>query len=622
MKNIKIFYTKKIIITLLIHTIITLMLPVEISAQMLIFSDDFTNNTPFGWIEVRNRQWLNPNETCINVDKKAEWKIIEGALGIDINGPGCTTEIIPANFKLSTDRFAYEFDWNFKSPATGDHNVIFLWKDPLNWYDFKITNGEIWLQKIVNGRDYWLSPHKGFYDFQENVWHKVKIIKDKENIKLIIDNDEIISTKDQAPYIDGVLTIGLQASVGAIRESHSFFDNIRVYDLNQEENTVFKQTDPKWAEQEYDHAQEWSDSPTIERWGCALTSMTTLLRHYGINKLPPKDANQPDDRLEINPNTLNQWLKSQVDGYLGEGLLNWIAVTRLTHLISQLDNTDKLEYQYLPIANTDQPYQEAISELNDQRWTIAQIPGHFVTVYDKTEDNKDLKIYDPYYEIGLMSQHTQNNKGPKSYRKFTPSQTDLSYLLFAFSSDINVKIFNEDNQDITNQYRYVEQINNTAGNTQTTQVNIIAIPKPETGKFRIQVEANLVKQASLTIYAYDDQANLTDLGQKDLVLGITPIEFEIDYQKQAQSSIMPVSTSFNELLSTTSQLANDQQIPWRIYWWLETYLKSWQSNQDQSLDKAYRELNLKLIDWFKPELDANIWLYLKNQVKNINPSLD
>ena len=141
---------KIILDVLLLLTIFSslVMKPTHVYAQKLIFSDNFDDNDFSDWTVVRNMQWNNHSKVCMNYNQPATWNINQGALGIDINSPGCVTEIIPNHLDMNqVPNFSYEFDWNFRTPPTGDHNVIFLWQDDQNWYDIKVTNGTIWLQK-------------------------------------------------------------------------------------------------------------------------------------------------------------------------------------------------------------------------------------------------------------------------------------------------------------------------------------------------------------------------------------------------------------------------------------------------------------------------------------------
>ena len=590
----KTFLRLMIVTITIVLTIIQILFPQKVQAKKLVFQENFSNNLN-QWKAMRNKKFL--------------WNITDGQAVAFVQNPFTITELIPINWDNNWKNIEWDFD--FITISGLDKNFSFGFQDLNNWYEIHFIGNTFQIIRIKNGNNAW-SVFKPF-NMENGKLYKIKLIFNRGNIKLYINNNLVADEVDPT-FEKNYGSIGIKAGTGSVYPTKVAFDNIKVYDLDAEED-YFKQTDPQWAEKEYDHASKWSQNSTIGRWGCALTSMATLLRHYNITKLPP--AGDSQERLEVTPETLNTWLKSQPDGYLGNGLLNWIAVTRLTRLINHYDQTPKLEYQYLPIKNQDHPYQEAIEELEADRWTLANIPGHFVAVHDTNADKTDLAIYDPYFDISWMSQHTSQNKPPKSYRKFVPSQTDLSYLLFAFPSDISVKILNDKNQDITDQYTYIEQINDPNDETNSTSIKLVSIPKPETSKFYLSVEAETAKLADITIFAYDDQANLTNLSQTDLPLGIRPIEFEIDYQKQASSQIKPVALDKKTLISIANDLAQDHQLPWKVNFWLTTYLSAWQTNQNTSLWPKYQTKVIDLIEWFKPDLDQVVYLYFKQAVKNL-----
>src|SRR5688572_30899130 len=53
------------------------------------------------------------------------------------------------------------------------------------------------------------------------------------------------------------------------------------------------------------------------------------------------------NNAELSPASLNDWLNAQPDGYLGEGAINWLAVSRLTQQMAKTLRTPKLEYRKL-----------------------------------------------------------------------------------------------------------------------------------------------------------------------------------------------------------------------------------------------------------------------------------
>ena len=50
--------------------------------------------------------------------------------------------------------FSFSVDVTFLESINMDRNVPFLWDDADNWYDIKVTNNEIRLQKVVAGVSY------------------------------------------------------------------------------------------------------------------------------------------------------------------------------------------------------------------------------------------------------------------------------------------------------------------------------------------------------------------------------------------------------------------------------------------------------------------------------------
>src|SRR5690554_6246667 len=67
----------------------------------LIFSDDFADGEFSNWQVRRNAQWQQPTLPCMNQDQPAAWEIVDGRLGITIDGShGCSTEITPQSIEL------------------------------------------------------------------------------------------------------------------------------------------------------------------------------------------------------------------------------------------------------------------------------------------------------------------------------------------------------------------------------------------------------------------------------------------------------------------------------------------------------------------------------------------
>ncbi len=516
---------KKIAIFLALTTAY-LFCPAKTRADTVLFSDNFSDGDFSDWTVQRNKQWSNSSQPCYYQSSPTSWQLKDGELGMMIHGSGCVTEITPNNLDLSGKSFSYTFDWNFKESTHMDRTALFLWKDTNNWYDFKILDDSISLQKVVGGSATGLSGGSAYYPFAGDQKYNFEIIfLNHEQISLKINGQPVLTAIDQAPFIDGFTTIGLQAGSGAIVRSVSFFDNIVVRSLNEPEVeslnvSLLKQTDPLWANQEYDSATKWSTKPTISRWGCALTSMAMIMQHYGMNTLPNGQA--------LTPDTLNQWLKSQTDGYLGEGNLNWMAVTRLTRLISDQLNTPKLEYRRFDGSSLD----KAITEIKNKKPVILQIAGHFLAGDGVTTDQTDVLIKDPAYNLQKFSQHQTSLI---STRTFQPSQTDLSYLLMTHQPGLSVELL-DDQDHILDWETFSESLTDPIDDSgeSTAELTVHQLTQPSTGTYYLKVSQASLGDFSFQLFAYDAAGNPSPLHQEGTV-GSEPITYRIEYSKDGLS---------------------------------------------------------------------------------------
>jgi len=59
------------------------------------------------------------------------------------------------------------------------------------------------------------------------------------------------------------------------------------------------------------------------------------------------EINKMLDGGVANPSSINTWLLSQPDGYIDSGMVNWLAITRLTKVINEQYSTPKFEYKEL-----------------------------------------------------------------------------------------------------------------------------------------------------------------------------------------------------------------------------------------------------------------------------------
>ncbi|MFZ2199899.1 MAG: hypothetical protein WAV40_03870 [Microgenomates group bacterium] len=280
------------------------------------------------------------------------------------------------------------------------------------------------------------------------------------------------------------------------------------------------QKDARWGSKEYDSASSWAgiNKSGIERWGCALTSTAMMLQNYGIKDLAGAD---------LTPDTLNTWLKSQSDGYVGPGLLNWIAVTRYakeSYLAGHA--TTKLEYvrSYPPTT----PVLPAILGL----------PGHFVVAH--TDGTSDWQIHDPANQLKTTLAKTTT---VNSINRFIPSLTDLSYMMFVTQPGVTAKLKNSLGVDVPLTFTD-EYISDDMGEVATpSAVRTTVIPKPANDTYRLVVNKPAGPAGEIKIYLYDDLADA--ITPETFPLPDLTNTFEIQYATPSGStrSVVAVDTT-------------------------------------------------------------------------------
>jgi hypothetical protein len=518
-----------------------------INAKQLIFSDDFEDGEFYDWTVLRN---VGPNRwgVCLDTASPADWFIEEGRLGTVVDGTSCVMEIVPDNLNLTDlENLEFEFDWSLDKSAQMDRGVVFLWQDENNWYNIYLFGNEILLQKEINGHAHQIVNGRKYYSFVANqTYHFNIIVTADHRIKVFIDDQLILEARDETPFLTGYKTFGLRGISDLEKRSESFFDNIFIYslDLDDLENildvTLFKQNDPLWGGEIYDTAEEWSKRPTLARWGCALSSMAMILDFHNIKNLPGE--------IPVTPSSLNNWLKQQPDGYVGEGLLNWLAVTRLTRLISDKNGTPKLEYS----RQNGDSLTPTIEAVDKNQPTILQIDGHFLVGAGYDSQKSDLIIKDPAYNYSLWSQHQTELIAT---RLFKPSFTDLSYILILNEPGLEINIKNSTSSAIPNLETFGEQIiaddldasEPTPEKTKKYQVHQIS--KPASAVYELEIISPNYQEFNLEIYTYAENGEVVKFEPTGYA-GPTPTIFKLDYKKEINS------TNPENPNSTLSQIAN------------------------------------------------------------------
>lgn len=331
-----------------------------------------------------------------------------------------------------------------------------------------------------------------------------------------------------------------------------------------------KQYSPPWNLQIYDHADLWSKNPSIQSWGCALTSADMILQYYGFL---------------TDPEALNTWLKNEPDGYIRNGLLNWIAISRYSKLNSNETNPS-LEFQRLDGNNNN-----LINELNSGRPAILEEPGHFVVA--KAQNQTTFDINDPAFSD--RSTLSSYNNLFNSIETFTPSHTDLSYIMLILNPEFDMKIFDTKGEEINNK-TFTENPLTDDSNTSTVisqPIKIFELPKPQNGKYIIKISGNGIYQLDSYLYDLTGNVNLT---KTKGILG---------------------SNQTDELILTIGEINSTKINPS-----IEQIINDWTSTKEQGMiksDKIYQQIKstLKIISILIKNNQiklAKIWLFATNQI--------
>ncbi len=288
------------------------------------------------------------------------------------------------------------------------------------------------------------------------------------------------------------------------------------------------QRDPAWKDIPYDNASVWAgtEADSIERWGCAITSVAMVLKEYDI-KMPSGDV--------ANPDKLNSWLSSQPDGYIGNGLLNWLAISRLARE-SRVSGNSPTDLEFV------KSYGSAADEIESGEYPIVNEGGHFVTLYD--QDDTTYMINDPLDE----SRKSKPKSDPLvSINTYTPSNTDLSYLMIVGEPNMELGLLFS-GSSVANSY--IESIHDDIGSSATTSAKVVMLPKPVDGSYRLNVNNPGDDGSQFKVYAYN-----TD-GEVDILDQAAPVgdsSWNINYSSSgSEPSIEPLDITPPEYVSTNS----------------------------------------------------------------------
>lgn len=505
---------RKLLICSLLGILITILYflnPGAAYGSTIIFKEDFESGNINQWTSVRGPTDL--------------WQIkqINGTnmFGARIENGSTIIDSIAKSTQIATSSYTLEFDYITVTGIDNSLDSRWTYNSTGDYYDVKevhyLGENNVWTNfgcvNFINS-----SPLK--YNFLNHI----KIIYENQHMEFYLNDIKIIDYNDAHYSFPGNEYIGVRISTGASYPKEAWFDNIVVTSLDEEANLdvpVLKQTDPLWKNEVYDTATNWSPSdPTINSWGCAMTSAAMILNYHKINKLP--------DGNNLDPKNLNEWLSNQPDGYIGDGLTNWLAISRLSKLAKESGNNSNFDYDSLEyIRNKGEDKQTLITDINNLQPDILEEQGHFIVAKGISEDT--FLINDPYYERTKLNQGYNNTF--LSLGRYIPSKSDLSYLMLVVKPNINVEI-KDSSGSVTPTTYFEEQIVNDENSTVNGEkVKIIYFPKPETGEYNLLFSSNTNQLETFKLYAYDINGTVKILEPDKGLISLSPRIFRLNYNK-------------------------------------------------------------------------------------------
>ena len=512
----------------------------------------------------------------------AKWTVTNGHYQLHITPHSQLTFVrsFPLNWPSGLNNYEIEYDMYTLNGINLDRNFSFRHIDQNSHYEVHTYGNMIYLDKAgfdtENHKNLGKTLDSSTYNFSDNTLYHFKIIANENNIKVYIDNETtptLETTDSTNPYLYGIA--GFQAGSGPDAPGDVWFDNIIITPITGADSSPtaipiptttptpattpnatpapiltlsvpdIKQFSTPWAYETYDSAQSWTQNPTIRGWGCALASAVMVLKYYNH---------------KTDPGNLNLWLKDQVDGYIGSGLVNWLAITRFSK-----QNTIKLDTSKdLPILEFIRVNNASKADVQDVLATlvppILKIPGHFVVGIGKTE--ADILVNDPasYTRTKLKEVESAYSTPFTQMNMFIPSHTDLSYLMLTSNPKLNFTLLDSKGKqvgEISIEEPVIEDSENSPiGRVNRESINIYLVAKPQTDQYTIKTTGGNGK-FTIDYFSYDKNGELIGgaISKIDIVTSDNLTNsYLIKYNREPQAKALTIT--FNSTINDLDVLYN------------------------------------------------------------------
>jgi len=556
-----------ILLSLLFPLILLFLFPLSVRAEV-IFEDNFdlylNGSFPSRWVEVL--------ENC-----PIDWVVQNGEAYSRITNRGsCLSNIMPNDSVWPTPISDYIFEADVRFGVGVDHNLV---------YRMLPSVGQLYeLHFQIPGGFEFTYPRGGelVYSsverYQAGRQYHIKVVVDGLNLKAYID-DKLVREAQLSVYMPAG-KVALRIGTGANPNSETWFDNVRVTTLDHVDGVslpvpALKQTSSPWNDDLYDTANLWAVGGTdMATWGCAVTSAAMVFQFYGLDTML--------GGVQLDPGSMNTWLRSQPDGYVRGGLVNWLALSRLSKQIANRNavSFDALEYSRINSSN----HQYVKDGIDGNIPSILSVPGHFVVGKGYVDD--DILINDPYYDRGSLALYANSFQ---NISQFAPSNTDLSYIMLVVDENVDIKMFDGDGNEVGDLV-IEEPISDPVGEavSNAKPLKIVYLSKPSSGEYRIEISASEKTSYNLDTYFYDEGGNVNQFSFNEKVNKETDIYY-IDFSKNTSSDSYVLETvAYPTLIKNIKVLYKDKELKLGAYIEISTKAKLAQRAQkNNTLEKRY-----------------------------------
>ena len=388
----------------------------------------------------------------------------------------------------------------------------------------------------------------------------------------------------------------------------------------------FSQNSLPWGPTEYDNSSGKLSNPTMDKWGCAVTSAAMVLRFHNINEFA--------NGTPIDPGSLNNWLKnnkgyltgySNIDGFYS--YFNWPVIGKLTKQLFDEGkaNVKLMHKRAYPNNNTTVILNEDLNTFPDiLSVNNSQTSSHFVVAKGKLSNT--YSINDPEWNYPTLNSF---NNSYTQVDRYIPSNTNLSYLVAVINPSVELLITDPQNSK-TGKYfdngtlQSSNQINNASYSFQPpisnpnngelknlgTGVNEFLLPEPENGKYEIKLSSKKSGFYEMNIASFENDGD-DRLNKIRGIIGSSNDEtIEIDYsQENSNNSGVEKIVTFQTLIEDIKEAQSLKLINKGLSNSLIALLKNAEKNYQKGMRNiVFIQLNIfgKLINETRGKFNGKI----------------